>query len=181
MTKPFKRILFTGAAANLGRRLREHLHQFAEIVRLSDMADIGAAGPGEEVFQCDLANREEVCRMCEGVDAILHFGGVSTELEFGPIMQANILGLVNLYEAVHKLGIKRVVFASSNHTMGMYRSTDTVDATMPTRADGYYGVSKVFGIPLPLASRTTRAVGGMTAIRVIWPTGPRRARAHLHT
>jgi DNA-binding LacI/PurR family transcriptional regulator len=144
MTKPFKRILFTGAAGNLGRRLRERLHEFADVVRLSDMAEIGPAGPGEEVFQCDLADRDQVFRMCEGVDAILHFGGVSTELEFEPIMQANILGLVNLYEAVHTLGIRRVVFASTNHTMGMYRSTDRRRHDADP-ADGYYGVSKVFG------------------------------------
>jgi uronate dehydrogenase len=145
MKKPFKRILFTGAAGNLGIRLRERLHEFADIVRLADMADLGPARPGEEVVRCDLANRDEVFRMCEGVDAILHFGGVSTEQEFEPIMQANILGLANLYEAVHKLGIQRVVFASSNHTMGMYKTTDLVDASMPARPDGYYGVSKVFG------------------------------------
>jgi len=145
MTKPFKRILFTGAAGNLGRRLRPHLHQFADIVRLADLADIGPALAGEEVVQCDLADREQVMKMCEGVDAILHFGGVSTEEAFEPIMQANILGMANLYEAVHKLGIRRVVFASTNHTMGMYKTTDRVDATMPTRPDGYYGVSKVFG------------------------------------
>jgi uronate dehydrogenase len=60
-------------------------------------------------------------------------------------MNANVHGMVNLYEAVHTLGIKRVVFASSNHTVGMYKTTDLVDATMPTRPDGYYGVSKVFG------------------------------------
>jgi uronate dehydrogenase len=145
MTKLFKRILFTGAAGNLGQRLRAHLHEFADIVRLADMADIGAAGPGEEIFRCDLANRDEVMRMCEGVDAVLHFGGMSTEVEFEPIMNANILGMVNLYEAVHKLGIRRVVFASTNHTMGMYKTTDMVDAGMPPRADGYYGLSKVFG------------------------------------
>jgi len=145
MTKPFRRILFTGAAGNLGRRLRERLHEFADIVRLADLADIGPAGPNEEVFQCDLADRDQVMKMCEGVDAILHFGGVSTEEAFAPIMQANILGMVNLYEAVHKLGIRRVVFASTNHTMGMYKTTDLVDATMPPRPDGYYGVSKVFG------------------------------------
>jgi uronate dehydrogenase len=145
MTKPFKRILMTGAAGGLGRRLREHLHAFADIVRLADLADIGPAGEHEEVVQCDLSDRDAVMRMCEGVDAILHFGGVSTEVEFEPIMQANILGMVNLYEAVHKLGIRRVVFASSNHTMGMYRTTDTVDATMLPRPDGYYGLSKVFG------------------------------------
>jgi nucleoside-diphosphate-sugar epimerase len=44
MTKPFKRILFTGAAGGLGRRLREHLHAFADIVRLSDLNDFGPAG-----------------------------------------------------------------------------------------------------------------------------------------
>jgi uronate dehydrogenase len=145
MTKPFKRILFTGAAGNLGRRLRPHLQQFADIVRLADLAAIDPAGPGEEVVQCDLADRDAVLAMCEGVDAILHFGGVSTEEAFAPIMQANILGMANLYEAVHKLGIRRVVFASTNHTMGMYKTTDLVDAGMPPRPDGYYGVSKVFG------------------------------------
>jgi uronate dehydrogenase len=145
MTKPFKRILFTGAAGNLGRRLRERLHELADVVRLSDLADVGPAGPNEEVVLCDLADRDAVMKMCEGVDAILHFGGVSTELEWAPIMQANIQGMVNLYEAVHKLGIRRVVFASTNHAMGMYRTTEQVDATMPPRPDGYYGISKVFG------------------------------------
>jgi uronate dehydrogenase len=145
MTKPFKRILFTGAAGNLGRRLRTHLHAFADVVRLSDVAEVGPAGPGEEVVPCDLGDRDAVLRLCEGVDAVVHFGGVSTEEEWAPIMQANVLGMVNLYEAVHKLGIRRVVFASSNHTMGMYRTTDVVDATMLPRPDGYYGVSKVFG------------------------------------
>jgi uronate dehydrogenase len=149
MSKPFKRILLTGAGGNLGRRLRERLHAFADIVRLADVAAVvetlGPAGPGEEVVQCDLADREQVMRMCEGVDAILHFGGVSTEVEFAPIMQANILGMVNLYEAVHKLGIRRVVFASSNHTMGMYQTSERVDARMLPRADGYYGLSKVWG------------------------------------
>jgi uronate dehydrogenase len=145
MTKPFKRILFTGAAGGLGRRLRDRLHEFADIVRLSDLVDFGPAGEGEEIVLGDLSNRDDVFKMCEGVDAILHFGGVSTEEEWAPIMAGNIHGLVNLYEAVHKLGIKRVVFASSNHTMGMYKTTDRVDASMPPRADGYYGVSKVFG------------------------------------
>jgi uronate dehydrogenase len=145
MTKPFKRILMTGAAGGLGRRLRDRVKEFADIVRLSDLADFGPAGEGEEVVLCDLANRDEVFKMCEGVDAILHFGGVSTEVEFEPIMNGNILGLVNLYEAVHKLGIRRVVFASSNHTVGMYPTTQILDATMPPRADGYYGLSKVWG------------------------------------
>ncbi len=145
MSKPFKRILLTGAAGGLGRQLREPIKAFADIVRLSDLADVGPAGEGEEVVLCDLADRDAVMALCEGVDAILHFGGVSTEQPFAPIMQANILGVANLYEAVHKQGVKRVIFASSNHTMGLYKTTDLVDASMPLRPDGYYGVSKVFG------------------------------------
>jgi uronate dehydrogenase len=60
-------------------------------------------------------------------------------------MQANILGVANLYEAVHKAGVKRVVFASSNHAIGYYKTTDSVDASMPARPDSLYGVSKCFG------------------------------------
>jgi len=44
MSKPFKRILFTGTGGNLDRRLRKRLHDFADVVRLADVADIGLAG-----------------------------------------------------------------------------------------------------------------------------------------
>jgi uronate dehydrogenase len=58
-----------------------------------------------------------VIKLLEGVDAVLHFGGISTENTFENIMAANIAGTYNLYEAAHKNGIKRIVFASSNHTI----------------------------------------------------------------
>ena len=145
MSKPFKRILLTGAAGGLGRLLRDRIQPWADIIRLSDMADVGPAGEGEEVVRCDLADKAAVLALMEGVDAVLHFGGISTEAPFDSIMQANILGMANLYEAIHKCGVKRVVFASSNHTMGFYKTTDLVDADMPPRPDGMYGVSKVFG------------------------------------
>jgi uronate dehydrogenase len=143
--KPFKRILLTGAAGGLGKVLRERIKPWAETVRLTDLADMGAAGPGEEIVRCDLADREAVLGLMDGVDAVLHFGGISTEAPFAAIMQANILGMANLYEAVHKAGVKRVIFASSNHAIGFYKTTETVDASMPTRPDSLYGVSKCFG------------------------------------
>ncbi|OIJ44107.1 hypothetical protein [Massilia timonae] len=76
MSKPFKRILFTGTGGNLDRRLRKRLHDFADVVRLADVADIGLAGANEEVVQCDLADRAQVMRMCDSVDAELHFGAI---------------------------------------------------------------------------------------------------------
>jgi uronate dehydrogenase len=143
--KPFKRILLTGAAGGLGRVLRERIKPWADVVRLSDLADMGEAGEGEEIVRCDLSDKAAVLALMEGVDAVLHFGGISTEAPFEAIMQANILGVANLYEAIHKAGVKRVVFASSNHAVGFYRTTDMLDASMPTRPDSMYGISKCFG------------------------------------
>jgi uronate dehydrogenase len=143
--KPFKRILLTGAAGGLGKVLRERIKPWAEVVRLTDVGDMGEARAGEEIVRCDLADKEAVLGLMDGVDVVLHFGGISTEAPFEAIMQANILGVANLYEAVHKAGVKRVIFASSNHAIGYYKTTESVDASMPTRPDSLYGVSKCFG------------------------------------
>jgi len=143
--KPFKRILMTGAAGGLGKVLRDRIKPWAEVVRLSDISDMGEARPGEELVRCDLSDKAAVMALMEGVDAVLHFGGISTEAPFEDIMQANILGVANLYEAAHKHGVRRLMFASSNHAIGYYRTTDMLDANMPTRPDSMYGVSKVFG------------------------------------
>ncbi|MDL2354527.1 MAG: NAD(P)-dependent oxidoreductase [Pseudomonadota bacterium] len=144
-SKPFRRLLLTGAAGGLGSVLRERVKAWTDVLRLSDLHDLGAAGDGEEIMCCDLADRAAVLKLCEGVDAVLHFGGISVEDKFEPIMQANILGLHHLYEAVHKAGVKRVIYASSNHVTGFYRTTDVVDADMPLRPDSFYGISKCFG------------------------------------
>ncbi|WP_426164566.1 NAD-dependent epimerase/dehydratase family protein [Pseudoduganella sp. R-34] len=143
--KPFKRILMTGAAGGLGKVLRDRIKPWAEVVRLSDIADMGEARPGEELVPCDLSDKAAVMKLMEGVDAVLHFGGISTEAPFEAIMQANILGVANLYEAAYKHGVKRLMFASSNHAIGYYKTTDMLDANMPTRPDSMYGISKVFG------------------------------------
>lgn len=143
--KPFKRLLLTGAAGGLGKVLRDRIKPWAETVRLSDIGSLGEAGEGEEVMCCDLGDRAAVRDLLVGVDAVLHFGGISVEDRFDPILNANILGVYNLYEAAHRAGVRRVIFASSNHVVGFYRRTEMVDADMPVRPDGLYGISKCFG------------------------------------
>jgi uronate dehydrogenase len=145
MSKPFKRLLLTGAAGGLGKILRERIKPWADTVVLSDIGDMGEAKEGEEIIRCDLADKEAVLKMMEGVEAILHFGGISTENTFENILEANIRGTYNLYEAAHKHGVKRIVFASSNHAVGFYKQTVYIDADAPTRPDSFYGISKVFG------------------------------------
>jgi uronate dehydrogenase len=83
--------------------------------------------------------------LVRGCQAIVHFGGVSTEKPWQPILEANIMGLYHLYEAARLHGVKRIVYASSNHVMGYYRQSEVVDAQSPPRPDGLYGLSKAFG------------------------------------
>ncbi|HWP18817.1 MAG TPA: NAD(P)-dependent oxidoreductase [Burkholderiaceae bacterium] len=141
----FPRLLMTGAAGGLGRVLRPRLKRYCEVLRLSDMADLGTAGSGEECVQARLEDKAAVRALLEGVDAVVHLGGVSTEQPWDLILQGNIVGTYHLYEAARIHGVKRIVFASSNHVTGFYRQDEVIDADAPLRPDSLYGVSKAFG------------------------------------
>ena len=143
--KVHDKLLLTGAAGGLGKALRERLKANCSVLRLSDVQAFGEAVDGEEIILADLADAAAVDAMVQGVKAIVHLGGMSVEGPFGPILQANILGAYNLYEAARKHGVKRVIFASSNHVTGFYRQDQTITADHPARPDGLYGLSKAFG------------------------------------
>ncbi|WMD20119.1 NAD(P)-dependent oxidoreductase [Achromobacter seleniivolatilans] len=139
------RLLLTGAAGNLGLVLRPRLKAHADVLRVSDVAALAPAASGEEAIPCNLANAAEVSRLVQDVDAIVHLGGVSVERPFEEILPANIQGIYNLYEAARIHGVRRVVFASSNHVIGFYEQGQQLDADVPLRPDGYYGLSKAYG------------------------------------
>ena len=141
----FSRLLLTGAAGNLGRELRPRLARYCAALRLSHRSAMGEAGAGEEIVIADLADKAAVHAMVAGVDAIVHLGGVSTEQPWDPILAGNIVGMVNLYEAARRHGVKRIVFASSNHVTGFYRQDEVITTRDPVKPDGFYGLSKAFG------------------------------------
>ncbi|MDQ8030938.1 MAG: NAD(P)-dependent oxidoreductase [Bordetella sp.] len=140
-----RRLLLTGAAGNLGQVLRPRLTACTDILRVSDIAALGPALPGEESMPCDLADAAAVDALVRDCDAIVHLGGVSVERPFDEILPANIQGVYNIYEAARRHGVRRVVFASSNHVIGFYRQGQVIDAEVPLRPDGYYGLSKAYG------------------------------------
>lgn len=141
----FKRLLLTGAAGALGRMLRPRMKRYCETLRLSDLAAMDPAGEGEEVVVAPLEDEAAMYALLEGVDAVLHFGGVSIEKPFSTVLPANIVGAYNLYEAARRRGTKRIVFASSNHVTGFYSQGETIPAHVVPRPDSYYGLSKAFG------------------------------------
>jgi uronate dehydrogenase len=139
------RILMTGAAGGIGTSLRKLLPPIYPDLLLSDIKAPADLGKDEKFKAADLADMAQVEAICEGVDGILHFGGYSVEGPWDAILQSNIIGCYNLFEAAHKKGVKRVVFASSNHAIGFYPRHHRIGTDVTTRPDSRYGVSKAFG------------------------------------
>lgn len=141
----FQRLLLTGANGNLGRELRPRLARYCSRLRSSDRDAFGPAQPHEDIVPADLENGAAMAALLEGVDAVVHMGGVSTEQPWEPILASNIVGAYNLYEAARRQRVRRIVFASSNHVTGFYTQREVIRPTDPMRPDGLYGLSKAFG------------------------------------
>jgi len=150
MTTPFDqpralRVLITGAAGNIGRTLRAHFKGRYALLRLTDVAPQKPAEPGEEVQTVDIRDMAALERSMEGIDCVIHLAGVPEEDAWDKILPLNIEGCYNVFEAARRQGVRRVVFASSNHAVGFHRRETFIDTLVQPRPDGRYGVSKVFG------------------------------------
>ncbi|GAB3702857.1 NAD-dependent epimerase/dehydratase family protein [Mariniluteicoccus flavus] len=146
MTNPRRRILITGATGGIGLVLADRLADDYEVVQHGRTP---RTDEQERVLRrADLTDRDEVGELMDGVDTVLHLAGsASPESSWEDVLEANIIGYRNVLDAAREAGVRRVVFASSNHAMGMYDRYEEwpVYASQPTRPDSLYGVSKVFG------------------------------------
>ena len=138
------RLVVTGAAGTIGTFLRGRLGHLAEEVVRSDLAEVETA-EGEVSRPCDLTDLTAVRELLHGGGDVIHLGGQSVEAPFAAIRDANLVGTYHLYEAARLEGVRRVLFASSNHAVGFHERTTRLDADAPVRPDTLYGVSKVFG------------------------------------
>ncbi|MEU8676504.1 NAD(P)-dependent oxidoreductase [Streptomyces sp. NPDC048560] len=139
-------VLLTGAAGGLGTLMRALLPAHGYELRLLDLVPI----EGEpDAIVADLGDKEALREAVRGVDAIIHLAGISLEASFDKILRANIEGTYNLYEAAREEGVRRVVFASSNHAIGYTPRPLPGDPLIPVgvtrRPDTFYGLSKSFG------------------------------------
>ncbi len=140
-----KKLVLTGAAGRLGSYLREPLSKMADVLVSTDLVDdLGKLYDGEQYVKADLASLSEMESLLEGADMVVHFGAIGDEAPFDAIMQANILGAYNVWEAASRNGVKRVVYASSIHAVGMHPKTDFIGIDAPHRPDTYYGLAKCF-------------------------------------
>ena len=138
-------VLMTGAAGGIGTMFRTVIKNRYPRLLLSDIRQPADLATDEQFKAADLSDFDQVLELTRNIDGIIHFGGYSVEGPWEAIHSANIVGTYNLFEAARQNGVKRVVFASSNHVMGFYRRTQPVGIDAPVRPDSRYGVSKAFG------------------------------------
>ncbi len=136
--------LITGAGGGIGSALRETLRGAYPVLRLSDRVELAAARDGEEIDRTEISDMAAVERMVAGCDGIIHLGGNSGEAAWDVILQSNIVGLYNVFEAARRAGVQRIVMATSNHAVGFYPRAQTIDHRVVPRPDSRYGVSKAF-------------------------------------
>ncbi len=139
-------VLLTGAAGIVGTLMRELLPPYGYELRSFDVDEVPGA---PDAVVADLGDRDALREAVAGTDAILHLAGISLEAPFEQVLKANIEGTYNLYEAARAEGVRRIVFASSNHAVGYTswpREGDPlVPVDTPRRPDTFYGLSKCFG------------------------------------
>ena len=141
----YGRVLLTGAAGLLGATLRKALAPRVSLLRSTDIAPLADPAANEELVQADLGDPAAAGALVAGMEAVVHFGGISKDEPFEAVARVNIIGVYALFEAARQAGVRRIVFASSVHAVGYYPQTEVIDARAPTRPDSFYGVGKVFG------------------------------------
>jgi len=139
-----QKILITGAAGDVGTRLRKLLKGVYSL-RVSDIRKPADLGADDEFVAADLGDYEQTKQITAGIDGIVHLGGYSVEGPWETIHKSNIVGCYNLFEAAYRSGVKRIVFASSNHAVGFYPRDRKIGVDVTLRPDSRYGVSKAFG------------------------------------
>ena len=140
-----KKLVLTGAAGRLGGYLRGPLSKICDELVSTDIAKtIGELNPNETYVSADLADLDAMVELLKGADMVVHFGAIGDEAPWNAILQSNIIGAYNIWEAAHRNKLRRVVYASSIHAVGMHKKTKAIGVDAAHKPDTYYGLSKCF-------------------------------------
>jgi NAD dependent epimerase/dehydratase len=185
----------TGAGGFIGSHLVEHLVRSGTpvraFVRYTSRGDYGwlDASPEDvldevDVFRGDLSNPEAVSNAVAGTETVLHLGALIpipySYVHAREYVAANVVGTLNVLEAVRRHGTRRVVHTSTSE---VYGTPDAVPITEehPLRAQSPYAATKIgadqlalsywrsFGIPIVVV-RPFNTFGPRQSARAVIPT-----------
>lgn len=145
MTKLHKKIVLTGACGSLGMELRETLASYADELVSVDVA--AAPNPlleNETFVQADCSNFDAVLPIMEGADLAVHFASIPDERPFEELLGPNFLSSYNVWEAGYRQGVKRIIYASSVHAVGMHENAAGIGTDADHAPDTFYGLAKCF-------------------------------------
>lgn len=149
------KLLITGHGGLIGQILWRGLADSFELYGV----DICLKEKNGNAFRADISNAEQVTAVFKKIPDlayVVHLAGdPRADADWQSVLMNNIAGTKNVYEAARAHGVKRVVFASSNHVTGAYegfppslhaqQNPVLITTRHPVRPDGYYGVSKAAG------------------------------------
>jgi len=142
------RMLITGAAGGVGTFLRTGLAELGWRLRCLDLRIPDDPGEAEWIVG-DIGDEAALDAALADVDVVVHLAAIPVEDHFDAILHANIDGTYRVFDAAVRAGVPRVLFASSNHTVGYYERAEfagrRIGIEARPRPDTFYGVSKVFG------------------------------------
>jgi NAD+ dependent glucose-6-phosphate dehydrogenase len=150
------RLLITGINGLIGTILQNAFKDAHEVYGIDLEGEFS-----DQVRSADISEYGQVAQVIQQfnpLEAIVHLAGdPSPQASWESVLKANIIGTRNIFEAARELEVPRVIFASSNHAVGVYHGYDPESYTFtepqsikispydPPRPDSEYGVSKVFG------------------------------------
>jgi uronate dehydrogenase len=140
-----KHLLITGGGGLVARLIRPHLRAAGIELRLLDRAPIVEMSDGESAVLADLSDMGALADAVRGMDGILHLAGCTADADWPAQIVDSVQGTINVFEAARAAGVSRVVYASSNHAVGMYPRAQRIAEDAMPRPDSRYGVAKAFG------------------------------------
>ena len=140
------KVLVTGASGRIGRAFREFYRDYYSL-RLVEHKTPVSASDTEEVISADITDLQSMLKAMKGMEAVVHLAAdPRVSAPWDSILRLNIIGTYNVFESARLSGVKKIVFASSNHACGYaVRELDIIGPDAPIRPDSLYGVSKIFG------------------------------------